>query len=251
MNKLSDLGIPLDKNCQLIEHHHSGIFAFEKAPGVLSHPNHKHLKKSRSLLHAEYCKDNECYEWQSVNGERKRLYLCHRLDSPTSGIIIGSSDSKIAENLKKKFENREVEKTYLAITPHNPKIKEGIWRDRLIEKRNDGNLRVVRGNGPECLVKVKVLRKNCSRHNLQLIEMKPLTGRTHQLRVQSMLRRVPILGDKTYGDFSLNRRVQKATKLDRLCLHSTEISFTFLFEGKETLFKCECPLPRLMGKILT
>lgn len=251
MNKVSELGIPLDKNCQLIEHHSSGVFAFEKAPGVLSHPNNKLSKKSRSLLNAEYCKEEECYEWQNSDGTKKKLYLCHRLDSPTSGIIIGSTDSKIAENLKKKFENREVEKTYLAITPHNPKVREGIWRDRLIEKRNDGNLRVVRGNGPECLVKVKILRRNCSRYNLQLIEMKPLTGRTHQLRVQSMLRRVPVLGDKTYGDFSLNRRIQKATKLDRLCLHSAEIRFTYDFENKEVEFRCECPLPRLMGKILT
>ena len=251
MNPSDESSIPLDKNCQILDYHPSGLIAFEKAPGVLSHPNQKTAKNVRTLLRATYRKEDECFEWKNSSGEVKRLYLCHRLDSPTSGIIIGATEMSVAEKIKEKFERREVKKTYLAITHHNPRLREGIWRDNLIEKRKDGNLRVVRGNGPECLVKVKIIRKQSTRNQLQLIEMKPLTGRTHQLRVQCMLRKVPILGDKTYGDFSLNRRIQKLTKLDRLCLHASEIRFSFNHQSSEVSFTCESPLPRLLGKILT
>ena len=49
--------------------------------------------------------------------------------------------------------------------------------------------------------------------NLELLELGAVTGKTHQLRVQCMVRKVPIVGDKTYGDFATNRKVQKSTKI--------------------------------------
>ena len=58
-----------------------------------------------------------------------------------------------------------------------------------------------------------------------MLRMEPLTGRTHQLRVQCALRGIPIIGDKSYGDFSFNRKLSRASKTDRLCLHAAEIEF--------------------------
>ena len=138
-------------------------------------------------------------------------------------VIIGSSDSETAALIKEKFANREVHKTDLAVTRFNPKAKEGHWVDRLVEKRVNGKIRVARGNGSICKAKVRFLQKKKGENHLQLIELRPSTGRTHQLRVQCMLRKIPIVGDKTYGDFSLNRKVKRESKLERLCLHASDI----------------------------
>jgi len=251
VNLIAQPELPLDKNSQLLAWEESGIIAIDKAAGVLSHPNPNGKRNSRNLLLADYISEEECYEWMDPKGQTHRFYLCHRLDSPTSGIIIGSSDSETATLIKEKFANREVRKTYHAVTRFNPKAKEGHWVDRLIEKRVDGKLRVERGNGPTCKANVRFLRKKKGENHLQLIELRPSTGRTHQLRVQCMLRKIPIVGDKTYGDFSLNRKVKRESKLDRLCLHASNIEFSIRKKGQEINFTCESPLPRLIGKVFT
>ena len=251
MNLLTPKEIPLDKNSQLLAWEENGIIAIDKAAGVLSHPNPNGKRNSRNLLLADYISEDECYEWINPQGNTQRFYLCHRLDSPTSGLIIGSSDSNTATLIKEKFANREVRKTYHAVTRYNPKAKEGHWIDRLIEKRVDGKLRVERGNGSTCKANVRFLQKKKGENHLQLIELKPSTGRTHQLRVQCMLRKMPIVGDKTYGDFSLNRKVKRESKLDRLCLHASTIEFSIRKNGHKINFFCESPLPRLIGKVLS
>ena len=251
MNLITQQELPLDKNSQLLAWEESGIIAIDKAAGVLSHPNPNGKRNARNLLLADYISEEECYEWLGPKGQTHRFYLCHRLDSPTSGIIIGSCDSETANLIKEKFANREVRKTYHAVTCFNPKAKEGHWVDRLIEKRVDGKLRVERGNGSTCKANVRFLQKKKGENHLQLIELRPSTGRTHQLRVQCMLRKMPIVGDKTYGDFSLNRKVKKESKLDRLCLHASNIEFSIRKKGQEINFTCESPLPRLIGKVLS
>lgn len=243
--------LPLDKKCQILDYDASGIFAINKAPGVLSHPNPNFKGKSHSLLLAKYKQEHECYEWKDQASKTNKLYLCHRLDSPTSGIIIGTSTHDLALLIKKKFSSREIQKTYLAITQYNPQAKEGIWTDHLVEEKIEGRLRVVRGNGPKCQAKVRFIQTKKGENALQLIELKPLTGRTHQLRVQCMLRKMPILGDKTYGNFSLNRKVKKESKLERLCLHASEIRFSIKHNNEKIDFYCESPLPRTLGKILS
>ena len=251
MNLITQQELPLDKNSQLLAWEESGIIAIDKAAGVLSHPNPNGKRNARNLLLADYISEEECYVWLDPKGQTNRFYLCHRLDSPTSGIIIGSCDSETANLIKEKFANREVRKTYHAVTCFNPKAKEGHWVDRLIEKRVDGKLRVERGNGSTCKANVRFLQKKKGENHLQLIELRPSTGRTHQLRVQCMLRKMPIVGDKTYGDFSLNRKVKKESKLDRLCLHASNIEFSIRKKGQEINFTCESPLPRLIGKVLS
>ena len=103
--------------------------------------------------------------------QKRRFYLCHRLDSPTSGIIIGASTKEIAAIIKGKFAKREVQKTYLAITQLNPRVKEGLWSDRLREQKIDGKLRVVRGSGLPCQCKVRFIRNKKGSMNLNLIEI--------------------------------------------------------------------------------
>ena len=62
---------------------------------------------------------------------------------------------------------------------------------------------------------------------------------------------MPVLGDKSYGNFSLNRKYSRASKIDRLFLHATNISLSVEFEGAKIDFDAEAPIPRTFGKLLS
>ena len=244
---------PIGKQCKVISTHDCGIWAFEKAPGVLSHPNNdRRAKPSNCLLSADYDIEEESYYWKDEQGEKRNIFLLHRLDSPTSGVILGASTKKLASCLKDAFARREVKKNYHAIVIASGKrVKNETWKDNLVEKREKGKLRVTRGKGPIAITKVHTEREKTGRYGLNLLELFPQTGRTHQLRVQCALRRMPVLGDKNYGDFSLNRKILRASKTDRLFLHASKISLSVKFQGQELEFSAESPLPRSFGKLLS
>lgn len=248
--------IPLDRNCQVISYEAYGLWAFEKAPGVLSHPNLKKgrqgNREARTLLNAPYLHEEEAYTWNNEQGEEKRVYLLHRLDSPTSGVILGCSSRKLAETIKESFANRKVAKTYHAIViPSRKTFKNVEWKDNLIEKRDHGKIRVSRGNGPVAITKVSMEREKSGLYGLSLLKLTPQTGRTHQLRVQCSLRKIPILGDKNYGNFTMNRKFARASKIDRLCLHASKVELDIRVNGQVLNFTAEAPLPRAFGKLLT
>jgi 23S rRNA pseudouridine955/2504/2580 synthase len=87
-------------------------------------------------------------------------------------------------------------------------------------------------------------------NGLAIIRLQPQTGRTHQLRVQCALRGISIVGDKNYGDFTFNRKIARATKVDRLCLHAGEIEFKLVVDGVTINFFADSPIPRSMGKLV-
>jgi 23S rRNA-/tRNA-specific pseudouridylate synthase len=244
--------IPLDHHCSVIRFEKPGIWALEKAPGVLTHPNRETKKstKQRTLLNADYQHQDEYYYWTNKEGSTEKLFLTHRLDSPTSGIILAASSLEIAEEIKSLFLKKEVRKTYFALIKPKGPIKEGLWKDNLKEKKENGKIRVYRGNGPLALTKVSIERKKCGLYGLAMLRLEPLTGRTHQLRVQCAIRGHSIVGDKNYGDFTYNRKIARASKIDRLCLHAAEISLKINYDGRNHEFFADSPIPRSMGKLL-
>ena len=244
--------IPLDHHCSVIHYESVGIWGLEKATGVLTHPNKDNGKgkRPRTLLNADYLHDEECYVWENESGNAQKLYLVHRLDSPTSGIILASSNLRIANMIKDLFLNKEVRKTYFAIVRTKGAIKEGMWKDHLKERREDGKIRVWKGNGSIALTRVSIARKKGGMNGLAMIRLEPQTGRTHQLRVQCALRGISIVGDKNYGDFTFNRKIARASKVDRLCLHAGEIEFKLELDGNKINFFADSPIPRAMGKLI-
>jgi tRNA pseudouridine65 synthase len=248
--------IPLDRHCQVIAYDKYGIWAFEKAPGVLSHPNpdtaRADKRKGRTLLNAPYLKDEEAYCWEDAKGNTSKLYLVHRLDSPTSGVILATSSKELATSIKESFANRRVSKTYHAIViPSRKPFRNAEWKDNLTEKRDRGKIRVTRGNGPIAITKAIMERENSGLYGLSLLKLAPQTGRTHQLRVQCALRNIPIVGDRNYGNFSMNRKFARASKIDRLCLHASKVELSVRVDGKLVNFTAEAPLPRSFGKLLS
>jgi 23S rRNA-/tRNA-specific pseudouridylate synthase len=184
-------------------------------------------------------------------GVERSLHLVHRLDSPTSGVLLATFSTELAVSLRKSFAERETRKTYYAIVREKGKARDGHWKDRLEEVREGGNLRVKAGRGHEALAKVTFERRRVGRLGLSLVRLEPVTGRTHQLRVQASTRGFPIVGDRIYGDFALNRKIARASRVERLCLHATSIELGFKHQGTSIKFYAESPLPRILGKLLS
>ena len=127
MSKLSFPELPLDKQCHVIEYNECGIFAIHKATGVLSHPNPNNSKsRARSLLIAKYNSEKECYEWNDSQGLSQKFYLCHRLDSPTSGVIIGALNPKVASLIKNEFSKEELKKPIWPLLNLIPELKKEL-----------------------------------------------------------------------------------------------------------------------------
>ena len=138
-------------------------------------------------------------------------YSVHRLDKDTSGVFIMAKTRESAQLLTSLFRLRKVHKTYLAIC-HGELVKDsGEWNDDLI--RYDGEKKIIE----KAKTIFKVLDKNSE---ASLVELKPITGRKHQLRKQLYALGQPIFGDIKYKLSSSTKGINK-----NLMLHSYQIKF--------------------------
>ncbi|MFP6855087.1 MAG: pseudouridine synthase [Opitutales bacterium] len=244
-------GLPLGRNVEILATHPAGLVALHKPEGVLSHPNRK-KEKSPSLLQSPYDDEIQAFLGSDEAGAQRPFHLLHRLDSPTSGVILGSLDAKLAKQVRRLFADRQVLKVYHALTQEKGPGRNETWTDRLEIVRQDGKLRGKRSvRGREAITAVCFERQRIGRNGLSLIRLEPSTGITHQLRIQASLRGFPIVGDRTYGDFSLNRRIGRDKRARRLFLHASQIVLEFYWQGKNIRFEAESPLPRSFGKAMT
>lgn len=243
MSTATDFELPLGDGVRRIADAPGGLVAFDKPAGVLSHPNMR-SEQPRALLTCDYAIDDECFRWTDSAGRARAMWLLNRLDSHTSGVILGATDEKLARRVRALFREKHIEKIYHALVFGRPAEASMVWRDRLVIEKRGGQVRARAGEGIPSESHVRVLRQRRDPQcPLALIELTPRTGRSHQLRVQCAHRRMPIVGDATYGDFGANRALAKATGLKRLCLHSHRTRFSYEHAGREVEFVATAPTP--------
>lgn len=242
--KSTTKAIPLGRGVTIVQSHASGLFAFNKPEGVRAHPNSA-LADERALLNCTYNQGLQFYHWVLPDGREKKLYLLNRLDSPSSGLIIGAMSHELAEKVKKRFANKEVEKIYHAVVFRGHEARRETWRDQLKVVRENERLRTKTDSsqGEHALTHVRRIQLSSGRFKCALMELRPITGRTHQLRVQCAKRKLPIVGDGTYGDFKLNREVRKATGCKRLFLHASHIRIPLNETEHKEYFEADSPAP--------
>ncbi len=186
---------------------------------------------------------------ESMRAERplaKFLELAHRLDRDTSGLLILAKKRGALVELHRMLREGEVEKRYLAIA-------KGRWlggtRDLKASLHKfvtgEGERRVaVREDGQHALTRVKPLKlaEDCS-----LLELRLMTGRTHQIRVHLAHAGHPVLGDDKYGDFAANRALAPRG-VKRLFLHAAHLAFAHPLTGEALSF--DSPIPAEMRDFL-
>lgn len=141
--------------------------------------------------------------FKGAGDSRGPLVLVHRLDKETTGVLLVGIGKTRATWLMEQFRERRVSKTYLAIC-HGVSRRESFTETTPLSEidRKTGNVRAVRSGGRSAITHFKVLAVNPAL-KLSLLECRPETGRSHQIRVHLEINGLPIVGDKRYGGQSL------------------------------------------------
>ncbi len=182
--------------------------------------------------------------------------LIHRLDKETSGILLLARDVKTASTFATLFRDKQVEKIYWALVEGVPKKEKGllesymgdvdIWKpsinrgfiEQKIIRRNNANKK-------KALTFYKVIEKIGSKY--AWLELKPATGRTHQLRIHCAELGNPIVGDRKYKSNEDKNSQDLPYGFKKLFLHARCVTFVHPISKKTT--KIEAPLPKHMGLV--
>lgn len=157
--------------------------------------------------------------------------LVHRLDLGTSGIMLVALSKEIVKRLNQQFSNREVSKTYEAVLQGDVQLQHSVL-DFPIAKGEFPRQKVCYETGKSAKSEYQV--KARFGHSTR-VEFKPLTGRTHQLRIHSMAFGHPILGCDLYGT------PESFQQAKRLMLHAKSLEFTHPVSGQAMLIEAPCP----------
>jgi len=199
---LSPEAIPLN-----IVYQDDDLLVIDKPPGLIVYPAPGH--PSHTLVNAIIARFPE------LPGDSLRPGIVHRLDKDTSGLMVVAKNSSAQQDLASQFKAHLVSKTYLALvkghlTPERGAIDAAIGRD----PHNRQRMAVVT-QGREARTEYQVINY-IGKHTL--LEVRPKTGRTHQIRVHLAAIGFPVVGDKIYG--------VKSPFLSRQFLHASRLGFT-------------------------
>ncbi|HZF01784.1 MAG TPA: RluA family pseudouridine synthase [Methylomirabilota bacterium] len=199
------------------------VIAIDKPRGWLLVP-HSWQKTSRNLQAAINSSIAGGDFW-ARSRSLKFLRNVHRLDADTSGILLFAKSPGAVETYSALFESRKMEKTYLAVAVGAPKENEWTCQLKLgQDSRQFGRIKVDERFGKDAETHFKILE---TRGKFSLVEAKPVTGRTHQIRVHLTESGLPIVGDELYGimekDFPLGLRAVRLAYFDPFTKRRVEI----------------------------
>ncbi len=211
------------------------LIVVNKPAGMVVHPAAGH--QSGTLVHAALAHTGEI---EGVGGIQ-RPGVVHRLDKDTSGIILLAKNDAAHQWLQEEFRSRRVEKTYLALVDGAPptvrgRVEAAIGRDPVDRKR----MAVVPPNKGRSAVSEYSTITQYQQHTL--LEVHPVTGRTHQIRLHMAFLGCPVTGDRLYG------RRRPSLDIDRQFLHAARLKIRLPEESDYIEF--EAPLPEDLSKVL-
>lgn len=198
-----------------IVHEDDHVVVFNKPAGVLTH--------AKGAVNEEFTIAEYMRPLQQDGDDTNRPGIVHRLDRDTSGIIIAAKNRETKGQLQKQFQDRKAKKTYLAVVVGRPKLDEARLDLPIERNPKKPSQHRVGANGKAAITTYKVLASN---GKYSVIELKPETGRTHQLRVHLAYLGTPIVGDRLYGS--------EKSPIGRLCLHAQALEITIPVSQRRT-----------------
>lgn len=228
------------------------LVVVDKPAGILSHPNPREPKDPTAEARGESCIFQGIYHFADRRFDTPSgpVWLIHRLDRDTSGVLLAAFDRGTAERLRRQFDYQDVDKRYTAVVGGEIRGK-GVWRDHLLKDKKPARVRsrIVKARGEPNAVLDYFAKKYFKRTNATLVEFHLVTGRTHQIRVQSAAKEHPVAGDVIYGHFGWNRELRRHLGLRRIFLHSSAIALRHPKTGK--VLHAESPLPVDLAVVLS
>lgn len=223
------VNVGFDKNSSAFSHpmlniiyEDESLIVIDKMSGLLSMSTERDKEKTAYHILSDYVKRRN---------PRNRVFILHRLDRETSGIMMFAKDMKVQEILQKDWDQSVLERKYIAVIEGCPAKENGKIKSYIAENSafivHTSNAQ----NGKLAITNYKILKSN---KLYSLVELDLETGRKNQIRVHMQELGHPIAGDKKYG--------AKSNPINRLALHAFKLRFIHPISRKEMNF--DTPIPK-------
>lgn len=188
--------------------------------------------------------------FSSLKSYREEIFVNHRLDKDTSGIILFSKTTEAHAKFSHLFESRNIDKKYKTIIKGIPIEEVGQIELKIALSKNKRKQMVIDQKGKLAVTKYRILE---TWQNYSLLEVKIITGRMHQIRIHMKAINCPIICDSTYGDegsfllSSIKRKYRKSKDveekplLSRMALHAHELTFDHPFTKEKITINADLP----------
>ena len=168
--------------------------------------------------------------------------VIHRIDRPVSGLVLMARTSKALERMNEQFKNREIEKKYLAVVRNRPPANAGNLVHWLIKNPETNVTKAYEKEVPNSMRSELNYKLIGELDGFYLLDVNPITGRPHQIRVQLASMNCPIVGDNKYG-------YPRGNKDKSICLHAHQVKFMHPVKKEEMQLFAALPLDPFWQKI--
>jgi 23S rRNA pseudouridine1911/1915/1917 synthase len=197
------------------------LLVVDKPAGLLTIATERERQRTAYRMLADYV---------SAQPGRRRLFIVHRLDRETSGLLVFAKSLAAKRGLQAQFEARRVERVYVAVVEGRVTAETGTLRDRVAEDPRTLRVRTTRGpTGREAITRFRVIER---RAQSTVLELTLETGRRGQIRAQLAALGHPIVGDAEFGS--------RRDPVGRVCLHAARLGFV---DGAGRARRFESPPP--------
>lgn len=218
----------LQSNMLRIVYEDDAIIVIDKREGLLSMATDKEQQRTAYYILSEYVK---------AESPQNRIFIIHRLDRETSGLMVFARSEEIQEKMQRSWRETIIDRRYVAVTEGTPDTPEGTIETFLTEDRNHKVWVSRDEEGDKAVTHFRVI---ASGNRYALLDLKLQTGRKNQIRAHLEWLKHPIAGDKKYG--------AQTNPLRRVCLHAYRLHLCHPVDGRELHF--ETPVPKSFSEIV-
>lgn len=206
-------------------HEDEDLLVVDKPPGLLTVATERERERTAYRLLFDYAAGQV---GRTPRGMPPRLFIVHRLDRETSGLLVFAKSAAVKRRLQEQFAARTVERGYVAVVEGRVRDEAGVLRDHIVTDATTLRVRMARG-GREAITEYRVRARQA---RSTVLELRLRTGRRGQIRAQLAALGHPIVGDRAYGS--------RRDPLRRVCLHATRLAFVHP-NGRRVAFESRTP----------